>query len=147
MELCWVRPLHTHTHRYISAKLWTNKIWGNVKKALRQNPFQEYFHTVHLFQYHPLKIRNANNSERNSWFWFTEWCPCGWSYPNLIGGTHFCSASWFCDNVVNSCTHYDYYTLICKKARELTIPPRKASRAAEMSTTSNFNWIFPYWNL
>ena len=31
------------------------------------------------------------------------------------GGTHFCSASWFSNNVVNFCTHFDYYTLICKK--------------------------------
>ena len=31
------------------------------------------------------------------------------------GGTHFCSASWFFDNVVNFCIHFDYYTLICKK--------------------------------
>ena len=36
-------------------------------------------------------------------------------FRRVSGGTHSCSASWFSDNVVNFCTHFDYYTLICKK--------------------------------
>ena len=45
-----------------------------------------------------------------------------WSSPvnknidfSVIGDTHFYSASWFSDNVVNFCPHFDYYTLIGKK--------------------------------